>query len=94
MADLSLIDWCVCIAYLAVVFGLAFKSVRGWQDNEAYFVGGRSMNWFVVGVSMFATTFRAISFLELPQRGPRGQFDAATCHQSDCRQCASRLQLS
>ena len=74
MSDLSLIDWCVCIAYLAVVFGLAFKSATGQQNNEDYFVGGRKMNWFVVGVSMFATSFSAISFLGLPQRGAYQDF--------------------
>jgi SSS family transporter len=74
MTDLSIIDWGVCIAYLAVVVGLAVKSARGQQDNEDYFVGGRSMNWFVVGVSMFATSFSAISFLGLPQRGAYQDF--------------------
>ena len=74
MTDLSLIDWCVCIAYLAVVFGLALKSAKGQQNNEDYFVGGRSMNWTVVGISMFATSFSAISFLGLPQRGAYQDF--------------------
>ena len=74
MADLGILDWCVCGAYLAVVFGLAFRSARGQQDNEDYFVGGRRMNWFVVGVSMFATSFSAISFLGLPQRGAYQDF--------------------
>jgi len=74
MADLSFIDWSVCIAYLAVVFGLAFRSARGQQDNEDYFLGGRKMNWFVVGVSMFATSFSSISFLGLPQRGAYQDF--------------------
>lgn len=74
MTDLSLIDWCVCIAYIAVVFGLALKSAKGQQDNEDYFVGGRSMNWTVVGISMFATSFSAISFLGLPQRGAYQDF--------------------
>jgi SSS family transporter len=74
MTDLSLIDWCVCAAYLAVVFGLAVKSARGQQDNEDYFLGGRKMNWFVVGVSMFATSFSSISFLGLPQRGAYQDF--------------------
>ena len=69
MTDLSLIDWCVCIAYLAVVFGLALKSAKGQQNNEDYFIGGRRMNWTVVGISMFATSFSSISFLGLPQRG-------------------------
>jgi len=74
MTDLSFIDWCVCVAYLAVVFGLAIRSAKGQQDNEDYFLGGRKMNWFVVGVSMFATSFSSISFLGLPQRGAYQDF--------------------
>ncbi len=74
MTNLSLIDWCLCAAYLAVVFGLAVRSARGQQDNEDYFLGGRNMNWFVVGVSMFATSFSSISFLGLPQRGAYQDF--------------------
>ena len=74
MTDLSIIDLCVCAAYLAVVFGLAVRSARGQQDNEDYFLGGRKMNWFVVGVSMFATSFSSISFLGLPQRGAYQDF--------------------
>lgn len=74
MTDLSLIDWCVCIAYLTVVFGLAIRSAKGQQNNEDYFVGGRSMNWTVVGISMFATSFSSISFLGLPQRGAYQDF--------------------
>ncbi len=74
MTELSFIDWCVCIAYLVFVIGLAVKSAQGQQDNEDYFVGGRKMNWFVVGVSMFATSFSSISFLGLPQRGAYQDF--------------------
>lgn len=74
MFTLSPVDWFVCLAYLAVVFALAVKSARGQQDNEDYFVGGRSMNWWVVGISMFATSFSAISFLGLPQRGAYQDF--------------------
>jgi SSS family transporter len=74
MTDLSFIDWCLCAAYLAVVFGLAIRSARGQQDNEDYFIGGRKMNWFMVGVSMFATSFSSISFLGLPQRGAYQDF--------------------
>ncbi len=74
MTELSLIDWCVCAAYLVVVFGLAIRSARGQQDNEDYFLGGRKMNWFVVGVSMFATSFSSISFLGLPQKGAYQDF--------------------
>jgi len=74
MTELSFIDWCICAAYLVIVFGLAIRSARGQQDNEDYFIGGRNMNWFVVGVSMFATSFSSISFLGLPQRGAYQDF--------------------
>ncbi len=74
MTELNLIDWLVCVGYLAVVFGLALKSARGQRDNEDYFVGGRTMNWLAVGVSVFATSFSSISFLGLPQRGAYQDF--------------------
>ncbi len=74
MDQLSAIDWIVCLAYLGVVVGLAVWSMRGQQDNEDYFVGGRRMNWLAVGVSMFATSFSSISFLGLPQRGAYQDF--------------------
>jgi SSS family solute:Na+ symporter len=73
-AKLGLIDWCVCLAYLGVVCGLALRSVKGQENNEDYFVGGRKMNWLAVGVSMFATSFSSISFLGLPQRGAYQDF--------------------
>jgi len=69
MDPLSTTDWIVCLAYLAIIVGLALWSMRGQQDNEDYFVAGRKMNWLAVGISMFATSFSSISFLGLPQRG-------------------------
>ncbi|MCL4205029.1 MAG: hypothetical protein KJ000_21320 [Pirellulaceae bacterium] len=74
MLGLSPIDWLVCLAYLGFVSGLALWSMRGQQNNEDYFVGGRRMNWFAVGVSMFATSFSSISFLGLPRRGAYEDF--------------------
>lgn len=74
MIGLSAIDWFVCLVYLGFVSGLALWSMRGQRDNEDYFVGGRRMNWFAVGVSMFATSFSSISFLGLPRRGAYEDF--------------------
>ena len=71
---LGFIDWGVCSAYLGLVFGLAIQSVKGQEDNEDYFVGGRKMNWLAVGISMFATSFSSISYLGLPQRGAYQDF--------------------
>ncbi len=74
MINLNAIDVTVCVVYLAVVFGLAVRSAKGQHDNEDYFLGGRRMNWFAVGISMFATSFSSISFLGLPQRGAYQDF--------------------
>lgn len=74
MGKLSGIDWIVCLAYLAVVALLALRSMRGQRTNEDYFLGGRRMNWWAVGISMFATSFSSISFLGLPQRGAYQDF--------------------
>ena len=74
MDQLSPIDWLVCLVYLVVISGLAIWSMRGQRDNEDYFVGGRRMNWYAVGISMFATSFSSISFLGLPQRGAYQDF--------------------
>jgi len=69
MTQLGTLDWIVCAAYLLATIWLAIKSASGTRDNEDYFIGGRSMNWISVGVSMFATSFSSISFLGLPQQG-------------------------
>lgn len=74
MIHLTALDWIVCAGYLVVVVGLAVKSARGQSSNEEYFMGGRRMNWVVVGISMFATSFSSISFLGLPQRGAYQDF--------------------
>ncbi len=74
MIDVSRIDLLICVVYLALVFGLAWRSAKGQRDNEDYFLGGRNMSWFAVGVSMFATSFSSISFLGLPQRGAYQDF--------------------
>src|SRR5210317_1489830 len=74
ITQLTTIDTCICLAYLIVIFGLALKSAYGQQNNEDYFVGGRNMNWWVVGISMFATSFSSVSFLGLPQRGAYQDF--------------------
>jgi solute:Na+ symporter, SSS family len=74
MSHPSAIDWIVCLTYLTVVVVLAIASVRGQRTNEDYFVGGRRMNWWAVGISLFATSFSSISFLGLPQRGAYQDF--------------------
>ena len=66
---LGLFDWTIFLGYLAVVFGLGLAFAGGQRTNEDYFVGGRKMRWWPVGISLFATAFSSVSFVALPREG-------------------------
>ncbi|HSM35972.1 MAG TPA: sodium:solute symporter family protein [Longimicrobiales bacterium] len=55
---LTTLDWTVVAAYMvvAVAIGLAF-SRRAGEDTSEFFLGGRTMPWWLLGTSMVATTF-------------------------------------
>ncbi len=60
---MSIIDWIIFIAYLALtIFIGLFKSRRG-KDIEAYYLGNRSIPWWAVGLSVMATQASAITFI-------------------------------
>ena len=54
------LDIAVIAVYLigSVIIGLMFAR-RGSKDPEAYFVGGRGMPWWLIGISLAATCFAA-----------------------------------
>ena len=58
--ELSLIDWLIVGAYLAITLGIGlFFRQRANQGLADYFVSGRSLPWWIAGTSMVATTFAA-----------------------------------
>jgi Na+/proline symporter len=58
MRTLAGIDYAVIIVYLAAVFAIGLiLTRRAGQSIEHFFVGGRGMAWYLVGVSMAATNF-------------------------------------
>ena len=58
--QLVTIDWVVIFLFFAVTLatGLLFSRSAG-QSSSEFFLGGRSMSWWLLGVSMVATTFSA-----------------------------------
>jgi solute:Na+ symporter, SSS family len=57
---LSFLDWLAISGYLAVTLLLGFYfRKRSAQSVDDYFVSGRSVNWWLAGTSMVATTFAA-----------------------------------
>lgn len=62
-----ILDISICVVYLLIVLALGIWFAREQHDNEDYFVGGRRMHWLPIGLSIFAGTFSALSFVGLPR---------------------------
>jgi Na+/proline symporter len=58
--NLSTLDWSIIVAFFAVslLIGLAVAR-RSGKNSEEFFLSGRNMPWWLLGVSMVATTFSA-----------------------------------
>jgi solute:Na+ symporter, SSS family len=57
---LTLLDWAIIIGYFVLSAGVGFYFTRrGGSSLSEYFVSGRSVPWWLAGVSMVATTFAA-----------------------------------
>lgn len=58
--NLSTLDWSIIVAFFAVslLIGLAVAR-RSGKSAQEFFLSGRNMPWWLLGVSMVATTFSA-----------------------------------
>ncbi|MDP7113312.1 MAG: hypothetical protein QGH45_15175, partial [Myxococcota bacterium] len=58
MRTLAGIDYAVIAGYLVAVFALGMVLTRrAGRSVEDFFIGGRGMPWYLVGISMAATNF-------------------------------------
>jgi SSS family solute:Na+ symporter len=58
MGHLEFLDYAIIIAYLLFALGTGiYFSKRASQSSENYFLGGRSFPWWMIAVSMIATSF-------------------------------------
>lgn len=65
-AGLRPLDFAAIVFYLLLTFGIALWFGRKQKDCDDFFVGGRRMPWFAVGLSILATLFSTLSYLGLP----------------------------
>ena len=57
---LTLLDWAIIVGYFLLSAGIGlYFTRRGGSSLTEYFVSGRSVPWWLAGVSMVATTFAA-----------------------------------
>jgi SSS family solute:Na+ symporter len=59
-------DYAAIAAYLVLTFGISVWFGRKQKNVDDYFVGGRRMPWFAVGLSILATLFSTLSYLGVP----------------------------
>ena len=63
---MTTVDWVVVLVYVAGMIGLSIFLSRGQEDETDYYVGGRDLPWWAVGISTMATQTSAISFMSIP----------------------------
>ena len=58
--NLNNFDWTIIVAFFAISLGIGIYASRKAGKNSAeFFLSGRNMPWWLLGVSMVATTFAA-----------------------------------
>ena len=60
------LDYAAVVLYLLVTLGVAVWFGHKQKSTEDFFVGGRRMPWFAVGLSILATLFSTLSYLGVP----------------------------
>ena len=63
---MSNIDWAVLLLTLLGIVGYGVYKSRGTRSMDAYLLGGQSMPWYTVCLSVMATQASAITFLSAP----------------------------
>lgn len=81
--QLNLLDYSVLIGYFAIILFLSLylilkerKETKQSASSE-YFLGGKSLSWFVIGASLFASNIGSEHLVGLAGAGAAGDFPAA-----------------
>ncbi|MGE3775774.1 MAG: hypothetical protein AB7F89_01210, partial [Pirellulaceae bacterium] len=62
----QLLDYIAIVGYLGVTFWIAYRANKRQTDTEDFFLGGRRMPWFAVGLSIMATLLSTNTYLGAP----------------------------
>ncbi|MCC9608040.1 sodium/solute symporter [Blastopirellula sp. JC732] len=63
---LHALDWCVIGSYLAIMLAVGWYFSRRTETTDDYLLGGRQMNPWAVGLSLFATLLSTLTYLSMP----------------------------
>jgi solute:Na+ symporter, SSS family len=63
------INWVIVAVYLLVVVGDGLRRTRGAKNIEGYFLAGRRLPWWAVGLSVMATQLSAVTLIGTTGQG-------------------------
>src|SRR5690606_18873816 len=66
VASLAILDWVVIACYLFAMLWIGWYYSKQNKTEEDYLLGGRRMNPFAVGISLFAALVSTLSYLAYP----------------------------
>ncbi len=66
MTYLGIPDWCVIVFYILGIVVMGVLLGRGQKGARDYFLGGRNIPWWGVGLSILATETSALTFIGVP----------------------------
>jgi SSS family solute:Na+ symporter len=70
MSILQTVDWVVIVAYFAVIVGIVLWVMRKQKNtSDGYFLAGRSLGWFIIGASIFASNIGSEHLVGLAASG-------------------------
>jgi solute:Na+ symporter, SSS family len=65
----SPVDFITFAAFYAVVLGFSFFKSRGRKDTAGYFLGGRSLSWPLIGISIVAANISTEQMVGMAGQG-------------------------
>ena len=69
MSTFGVVNWAVLILYFAAMMYLGSKMGKTNKTTRDYFLGGRRIPWWAIGLSVLATQCSAASFIGMPGWG-------------------------
>ncbi|MCG8468384.1 MAG: hypothetical protein MJB57_09290 [Gemmatimonadetes bacterium] len=62
---MSAIDWLIVLGLNSAIIGYGLHRARGTTTSREWFLGSRSLPWWIVGLSMFATNVDSSDFVSI-----------------------------
>lgn len=65
----TMLDWCVFIGFIVFVVAFSIYKSRQEETSEDYFLAGRNLSWWLIGISMIAANISTEHFVGMSGRG-------------------------